>query len=107
MATIYTWLEKAGFNFQTGEIIYQSVTEDCYAPGWGDPFSARSMPVEVLHQEFDDSFGSPQCPRFFARCGDFVYFPSQYDGSTSLAKVNVNPFFYLDINHPTPYPGGG
>ena len=105
MATIYDWLEEAGFDFQAGEIIYQSVTEDSYSPGWGDPASAGPMPIEVLHQKFSDGHGSPQCPRFFARCGDFIYFPRQYDGSTSLVKVNVNPSFYLDINHPTPYPG--
>lgn len=105
MATIREWLINAGFDFDAGTIIYQKTT--MYAPGWADPKEAMAMPSSILDFEFDDSFGAPNCPRFFARCGDFVYFPSQYDGSTNLCKVNVKPSFYLDIANPTPYPGGG
>jgi hypothetical protein len=106
MATIRKWLADAGFDFDAGTIVYQK-TAYSRAPGWDDPEEAMVMSPSILDLEFDDSFGAPYCPRFFARCGDFVYFPSQYDGSTDLCKVNVEPSFYLDTANPTPYPGGG
>jgi len=105
MASIHEWLLEAGFNFEAGEIVYQDTGGDS-APGWSTPEAAGSMTDEVLHRQFDNGWGSPECPRFFARCGSWLYFPQQYDGATSLVKVNVNPSYYLDPGNRTPYPGG-
>lgn len=106
MASIYEWLSEAGFDFKLGTIIYQGVGEDSCAPGWSTPTMACTITDDALHKQFDCGYGAPECPRFFARCGNWVYFPEQYDGATGLVKVNIRPSHYLDIKNHTPYPGG-
>jgi hypothetical protein len=65
------------------------------------------MPSAVLHQSFDAGFGGPKCPRFIAEDPVAIYFPSQYEGATSLEKIYKNLDVYLTGDEETPYPGGG
>jgi hypothetical protein len=108
MATIYDWLTELDFDFSSGVIIFQAVEKN-EAPGWYDPINAEIINNNhpILHQEFDDGFGSPSCPRFIAKDDQAIYFPYQYDGSTNIQKIWLNIYQYLDFtNHHTPYPGG-
>lgn len=106
MATIHNWLTKAGFDLSTGVIILQEVEPDD-APGWSEFISAHIAGQDdpLLFKEFTSGFGSPRCPRFIAEDRDRLYFPSQYDGATSLVCVWKDIVRYLNID--TPYPGGG
>lgn len=108
MATIRQWLTDAGFKWNSGRIILQEVGEDEYCPGWGNPESAReATPSDrKLDYEFESGFGAPRCPRFIAEDDEFIYFPSQYDGATSLVVVFRDISKYLNPDNPTPYPGG-
>lgn len=106
LATIRQWLQDAGFDFEAGTIVYHQVESEHRGPGQSDAICAISpMPDDILDKEFEDGYGVTRCPRFFARCGDWIFFPAQYDGATWLEKVNVNPFYYLDFHNETPYPG--
>jgi hypothetical protein len=113
MATIREWLTCAEFDWENGVVVYQGVERydeddpECgNDPGWSDPISSlvvgRDHPV--LNWEFETGYGGPRCPRFYARDSVAVYFPAQYDGATWLEKVRLDPAYYLDIAHPTPYP---
>lgn len=112
MATIHQWLKAVNFNFKCGIILYQPVEiyEDYYpSPGWTTPASAELVGENhtILHKEFHNGFGSPQCPRFVAKDDQAIYFPCQYDGATNIQKVWLDLNKYLDFNnHHTPYPGG-
>lgn len=118
MATIREWLNGSGFVWDKGIIIYQAVREDAdaeypqyaSAPGYADEndvtpgvFVAATDPI--LDMEFDNSYGAPSCPRFFARDNAALYFPSQYDGSTRIVRVEIDPMFYMQPGNLTPYPG--
>ena len=114
--TIREWLNDEKFDWSTGTLLVQRVKENDYgmaSPGWAS--REDLMPVEkitlsdtILDIEFDSGYGSPQCPRFFARDAEAVYFPSQYDGSTNIEKVFIDPGYYLNlVEAMTPYPGGG
>jgi|SRR3972149_311509 len=113
MATIRQWLNEAGFDYTRGEIVFHHVEEDA-TPGWGNAIAASLWTlqdqapeaVKELDREFDTGYGGPQCPQFIADDGVKLYFPDQYDGSTSLVTVYKNIARYLDIKTPTPYPGG-
>lgn len=105
-ATIREWLTDAGFDFHAGIIVHQETgREKGHGYRWALPVAASVMHDEILDKQFHDGHGSPDCPCFFARCGDWIYFPSQHDGATSLEKVNINPEYYLDCKNKTPYPG--
>lgn len=106
--TILEMLTEAGFDWDTGKIILQE--SEGYAPGWARQILSTKLTKDfseaILHEEFDDGYGSPQCPRFVAKDNRKIYFPTQYDGSTSIDSVFINITEYLDIINPTPYPGG-
>jgi len=106
MATIRNWLNNANFNWKKGLIIHQPT--DGGSPGWSCPVSAEIVGVndEVLDREFDSGFGGPECPRFVAEDDRAIYFPSQYDGSTTIEVVLKDIKSYLNIENKTPYPGG-
>lgn len=133
MATIREWLDEAGFDWDNGIIIYHPTSrylgdepeaeDDFYfSPnhGWNDrngkPVFMRSSGLaggkearewRVVNYEFGDGYGGPGCPRFIAYDSDATYFPAQYDGSTWLEKVYLNPGRYMGDNAiETPYPGG-
>ena len=109
MTTLRKLLEKQGYDWENGTLILQPVTEEAYSPGraHGDEIlkgyvADRNDPL--LDVGFDAGYGAPQCPRFFARDNSKIYFPGQYDGSTWVETVIIDPMVYID--EPTPYPGG-
>ena len=108
--TLRKWLMESGFSPRTGVIVYHEVRG--FDPGWDngpdDVMARREIPWDdpILDYEFDSGFGGPSCPRIFARDGYRIFFPSQYDGATSLVTVNVDPSHYLKNGSVTPYPGG-
>jgi hypothetical protein len=115
MATLRKWLDRNGFDWATGRIIYQPV--DGYdeeqpswgtSPGWEHPSGAREIAPDdpLLDLEFDTSYGGPQAPRFIAADGERLYFPAQYDGSTWCETVYRDITRYLNWReYETPYPG--
>jgi hypothetical protein len=107
MTTIKEWLTGAGFDWETGKIIWQQTNfGDC--PGWSYPIAAYRIESDhsILGQEFNCGFGGPECPRFIAKDSKFIYFPAQYDGSTWIEKVAIDIDFCLDHKNSSPYPGG-
>jgi len=107
MATLRGFLDDSRFDWATGKLIIQEAEENKW-PGWDDQISSKLIKNQdpILEEEFDDGFGSPQCPRYIAEDSRALYFPEQYDGSTSPCMVFKDITKYLDINNPTPYPGG-
>lgn len=111
MATIRQWLKDVGFEFDNSIIIFQDVTEEAYCPGWAADYELKDTVVipsnhPVLDLEFDDGYGSSRCPRFLAKDSKSIYFPTQYDGSTSITVIQHNLDFFIGNNKPLPYPGG-
>lgn len=109
MDTIREWLTEAGFDWDNGVIVHQPTTG--YSPGWssGDDIGSGfiiSRDAPILDHCFDGGYGSPQCPRFFARDSDAIYFPVQYDGATWLERIEIDPEAYTGTDKATPYPGG-
>jgi len=100
MATLRQWLTDSGFNFDTGTIVYQK--GDGWEPSKDGIYIDKEHPI--LDHEFNDGYGGPQCPAIFAKQGNCIWFPGQYDGSTWLEKVCIDSEYYKD--HPIPYPGG-
>lgn len=110
MAKLKDWLDELGFDWEKGIILYQPVTKEASCPGWASeeemlPTKIIKSNDPILIKTFSSNFGSPQCPRIWAKDGKAVYFPSQYDGSTSLEKVIIDPSYYLN-GASTPYSGG-
>jgi hypothetical protein len=109
MSRLLDWLNEVGFDWTTGRVIVVPTTG--YSPGWSSDDELElprlaSQSDELLTQEFDGGYGSPQCPRFIAEDSRRIYFPYQYDGSTGLVVVEADLDAYLSGNVPTPYPGG-
>jgi len=106
MTTVRRFLEECGFDFKLGRIVIQMCDEGV-TPGWGDPVSGEAVSNDdpILDYEFYDGFGGPECPRFIAEDGKQIVFPGQYDGSTFSVRIMKDISYYLDPNHPTPYPG--
>ena len=110
MATLRKMLASAGFDWDAGVIVYQPVTDAAHSPGWADdddilPGYVIENDHPILDEEFNAGYGSPQMPRFFARDGQAVYFPTQYDGATAVERVAIEIGGYVN-GSPTPYPGG-
>lgn len=109
MATIREWLENNGFDFETGTIVYQPTTGSSPGCSYDEEIQQGVIVGKahvILDREFNNGYGSPQCPRFFARDNDAVYFPVQYDGMTYCERVPIDTAVYVNGNQPTPYPGG-
>jgi hypothetical protein len=109
MAKLREWLDKKGFDWESGVILYQECEEDYYN-GWVSETDAiTTTPIDkqhpILDKEFSSGYGAPECPRILAKDDTAMYFPGQYDGATWLEKVNLDLEFYLE--NLTPYPGGG
>jgi len=109
MATIRGWLEKCGFDWETGKIVFQAVQKDD-DPGWADPIGSELIVAPfkhpILDYDFYAGYGGPQCPRFIAQDRYAIFFPSQYDGATGIVKVHKDISKYLNWkDFPTPYPG--
>ncbi len=110
MATLREWLTNAGFDWDTGTIIYQEIGDDENYPGWASELKCGSKipnTAPILDHKFSCGFGGPMCPRILAKDRKAVYFPSKYDGSTELVKVVTDVRHYLKEGNDTPYPGGG
>lgn len=107
MATIRKWLDQVNFNWNNAHIIHQ-VTEEEEPPGWSSPINARVIDVDdpILDLDFHSGYGLPECPRFVADDGEYIYFPDQYDGATGITCVAKNINVYLDTSNRSPYPGG-
>jgi hypothetical protein len=45
----------------------------------------------LLDFEWDRGYGSPSCYALYAYSDSYIYFVSQYDGSTTLNRVPRNP----------------
>ena len=108
--TLRSELEKVGFDFTNGKIIYQEVFG--IEPGWADQGNvSETMEIDfnhpVLDLEFYDGFGSPNMPRFVAEDKDKIYFPCKYDGLTWIAWIYKNINKYIKNNELTPYIGRG
>ena len=106
-STIREWLNEADFNWATGRVIWQDV-EDGESPGWSNSIAGQEINSDhaILDKSFADGYGSPKCPRFIAEDSRALYFPEQYDGSTSLVVIHKDITYYLNPENPTPYPGG-
>ena len=116
MATVRGWLDDAGVNWSNLVIVAQTYSNSKY-PGWGtaqesykfdfrgDANPACDLVKALLDHEFDNGSGAPQAPRFIADDGEFLYFPEQDNGATSLVRICKNIEYYLDIENETPYPG--
>lgn len=111
MVTLREWLTAAEFDWDSGILVYQEVTERAFCPGWASE-SELKKPVyidadhPVLDQEFGTGYGAPQAPRFFAQDEGYIYFPGQYDGATWLERIPRNAEHFVTTGAETPYPGG-
>jgi len=110
MTTLRKKLDKVGFDFEHGRIIYQEVFG--IEPGWADSGNiSKTIEIDsnhpILDLEFDDGFGSPNMPRFVAEDENKIYFPCKYDGLTWIAYVYKNINTYVENNELTPYVGRG
>ncbi len=112
--TLREQLDLAGYDWSTGVLILQDFKDSVpgpHYPGWAEagelaPGEMVSGTHPMLDQEYDNGFGAPRCPRFVARDAGFYYFPWQYDGATGIERIAVGLDYYLQPDHPTPYPGG-
>ena len=112
MTTIRVELSRLGFSWFGGIIVWQKPCVDgSEYPGHDRGGRANTIPHNhaILDTEYDEGFGSPECPRFVAKDYSAVYFPTQYDGSVRVERVLTDIVAYVgDGSQPdTPYPGGG
>ena len=106
MTTLRLLLDEKGFNWPQGLIIYHEI-KSVFAPGWGSAIKAQAIPSDhyILDKEFDDGYGSPQCPRFIAKDDASLYFPAQCYGATHVEKIFIDISKYLCFETlETPYP---
>lgn len=108
--TLRKWLNEAGFDWSSGRIVYHYGKDQavCYSEdydvdarieiGWAHP---------ILDKGFYSGYGVVECPAIIAKDNKALYFPSRYDGTTSLVKVMLDIDHYLQDGSRTPYPGGG
>jgi len=111
MDTLRGELNDHGFDWQTGRIIYQPVTDNAYSPGWADGndlLPAFEIPTDhpILDEPYDGGYGAPRCPRIVAFDTAHIYYPYQYDGASGLTTMKIRPDAYIGSTDPTPYPGG-
>lgn len=100
--SIRQYLAKLDFDFRHGRILMEE-------GHLGDRRSSTTRKVDVnsniLDEKFDGGFGRAECPPFIAEDRDFIYFPTEYDGSTSAVKVAKSIDDYLENdNLAIPYP---
>ena len=105
MATLRNELERVGFDFEHGRILYQE-TLDGY-PGYAGRSDVGKI-VEIgfdhpiLDFDFYNDFGCPEMPRFVAEDRDKIYFPCEYDGSTWVSWIYKDIDKYIEYGI-TPY----
>jgi hypothetical protein len=119
MTTLRKWLDSVDFDWSTGKVLIQSRLGDwnreddyyedlCKSDSFQDAWTPRFVLEmdSILDYEFPTGFGSPKAPCFIAEDSEKLYFPSQYDGSTSIETINKDISTYLQSSCTTPYPGG-
>lgn len=106
--TLREYLDKAGFDWETGTIVIQKATpqdwwdeDDGYYESspiyeW-DKFTGKIVKTEDSALSEDLGAWSP-LPKFVARDKEFIYFPAQYDGATWVEKVAVDIKRYAGDN---------
>lgn len=105
--TIREYLDKAGFNWKIGTIIYQN-SKNGY-PGLGGSFSLETPEIisqdnEILDKPFNPKYLYPMFPRIFAKDEEAIYFPAFYNRFTWLEKIHTSWLHYTTGNN-TPYVG--
>ena len=105
--TARNYLSKCGF--VEGSIFHQPTTAEDDSPGWSEGSNLQgiafiSMDDPILDEEFDDGYGSPDCPRIIAFDLKYSYIVCQYDGSTWMQKFPLNSESLFELGQ-IPYPG--
>ncbi len=106
MPKLRDWLNKIGFDWENGRIIWQELKNGYRSQN--NITSTKEIPHDhpILDTEFINEFGSiVGCPCFIAEDKEYIYFPQRYDGMTALVRVYKNIDKYLE-GILTPYPGG-
>ncbi len=109
MAILRRELQKVGFDFASGRILYQQV--DDISPGWADKNEVGEI-IEIdfdhpiLDFDFDNDYGDFGMPRFVAEDKDKIYFPCEYDGLCWVDWVYKDIDKYIEYGL-TPYIGQG
>ena len=123
MAILRRELQKVGFDFASGRILYQQV--DYISPGllsaalsalfellgWADKKEVGEI-IEIdfdhpiLDFDFDNDYGDFGMPRFVAEDKDKIYFPCEYDGLCWVDWVYKDIDKYIEYGL-TPYIGQG
>ena len=106
--TLRKELKDAGFDFKKGTILYQPILPNgrLGQPNKNDLENIITMPRSVLDTEFYSGYGLAEMPRFIAEDDDYIYMPSQYDGSTSIFRARKDIGKYIGTKELLPYPGG-
>jgi len=52
---------------------------------------ARDVALSILDEDFDSGYGGADCYPFYAYTDSWIFFVSEYDGSTRLSRVPRNP----------------
>lgn len=105
--TIRDYLDKAGFNWKTGTIVYQNNTVGY--PGLGGSFSLETPTVispndKILDKTFKYNYIYPMFPRIFAKDEEAIYVPAFYNRCVWLEKIPTSWLYYTAGNN-TPYIG--
>ena len=94
MANIRTWLEEAEEALDDTIIAIVVGEHDDPErekhPKMGQILT-REEGLQILDEDFNNSYGSPDCYRILAWSGKRVFFVDEYDGATSLGWTLRNP----------------
>jgi hypothetical protein len=103
MQSLDSMLVEEGFDFDTGVVIVQKVDDT----GQTLPAQAVERASFVMQHLFYTGYGGNNCPRFWAKDKDYIYFCGTYDGSSWIDKVAINPAKYFSGEEIIPVVGGG
>lgn len=73
-----------------------------FKSSYGDLLSPDEMKSYLTRFSWNGGFGSPDCPAAVIWTNQRIFFPSQYDGATSLHSIPIEPEEGVAI-----MPGGG
>ena len=116
------WLNKAGFDWNTGILVYQEprygdwdTDIDCrlspfsqihYGGIEKDPIKRSSLldqKAEILDFEFEEDL---HFPLIFAKDSKAIYIVEYYNGGSSLERISIDPEDYLNGKCIAPALGG-
>jgi hypothetical protein len=98
MQSLDAMLVEEGFDFDTGVVIVQELERE------GRAVERASY---VMQHLFYTGYGGNNCPRFWAKDKDYIYFCGTYDGSSWVEKIAIDPAKYLRGEETIPIVGGG